>query len=296
MSSSYITDGLSLLTRSLEKPEFFPVWESSWKELLAMQSPSWPCFFPVLSVLHPNFTAQLKHFLLAPWSCTGWLTALPQMAAPPFSNEIFVQAAGLSLLSLISSLVPPHGSSHALHSSQLSAGSNCTVTSLKLPQTSVPFCPPSAHKGAAVCTISSRRSEQLHRAQVQLTFNRSPKFYCSLFMTNPTLEVCLFILYLCLTVSFVLTSQPRHAVGFGRRSVNSESFSGKCFFVFWFLYQVPDFSHESVQESWQHGSAADNYQVLCQLLPGVYWTLKQKRIKTKNTLKKKTQHSLKLHV
>lgn len=62
--------------------------------------------------------------------------------------------------------------------------------------------------------------------------------------------------------------------------MNSEGFSGERFFVFWFLYQVPDFSHESVQESWQHGSAANNYQVLCQLLPGVYWTLKQKRIKT----------------
>lgn len=104
-----------------------------------------------------------------------------------------------SLLSLISSLVPPHGSSHALHSSQLSAGSNCTVTCLKLPQTSVPFCPPSVPEGAAVCTISSRRAEQFHRAQVQLTFNSSPKFYCPLFMTNPTREVCLFILYLCLS-------------------------------------------------------------------------------------------------
>lgn len=88
-----------------------------------------------------------------------------------------------------------------------------------------------------------------------------------------------FTLYLRLTVVFILTSQPGHTVGFGRWSVNSEGFSGKCFFVFWFLYQVSDFSHEPVKESWQHSRATNNYQVLCQLLPGVYWTLMQKGIK-----------------
>jgi len=77
----------------------------------------------------------------------------------------------------------------------------------------------------------------------------------------------------------MLTSQPGHAVGFGRGSVNSEGFSGERFFVFRFLHQVSDFSHEPVKESWQHSGATNNNQVLRQLLPGVYRTLMQTGIK-----------------
>lgn len=123
---------------------------------------------------------------------------------------------------------------------------------------------------------------------MQLDFNSSPKFHCYLFITNPSWKVCFSTLYLCLAVVFILTSQPGHTVGFGRWSVNSEGFSGKCFFVFWFLYQVSDFCHEPVKESWQHSGATNNYQVLCQLLPSVYGTLMQTGIK-KN--KKQNPHN-----
>lgn len=72
--------------------------------------------------------------------------------------------------------------------------------------------------------------------------------------------------------------------------MNFEGFSRKDFFVFRFLHQVSDFSHESVEESWQHGSATHNHQVLCQLLPGVYGTLTRKGIEKEKTLQ------LKLHI
>lgn len=118
----------------------------------------------------------------------------------------------------------------------------------------------------------------------------SPGFYCCCSkMTKPTGKV--WFSHCTATVS-ILTSQPGHAVGFGRWSVNSEGFSGKYFFVFRFLYQVSDFSHEPVQESWQHSGATDDNQVLCQLLPGVYGTLMQTGIKKKtNTLTEVTWRS-----
>lgn len=114
---------------------------------------------------------------------------------------------------------------------------------------------------------------------MQLDRNSSPESSRYLFITNPTWKFCFPTLYLCLTAVVALTSQPGHTVGFGRRSVNSEGFSSKRFFVFRFLYQVSDFSHEPVKESWQHRGATNNHQVLCQLLPGVYGTLMQTGIK-----------------
>lgn len=77
----------------------------------------------------------------------------------------------------------------------------------------------------------------------------------------------------CFPVVPILTSQPGHAVGFGRGSVNPEGFGGKSLLVLGFLHQVSDLSHEPVQEARQHCSAPDHHQVLCQLLPGVYGAL-----------------------
>lgn len=79
----------------------------------------------------------------------------------------------------------------------------------------------------------------------------------------------------CFSVVPILTSQPGHAVGFGRGSVDPEGFSGKSFLVFGFLHQVSDLSHEPVQEARQHRRAPDHHQVLCQLLPRVYGALMQ---------------------
>lgn len=88
----------------------------------------------------------------------------------------------------------------------------------------------------------------------------------------------------------ILTSQPRHVVGFGRWSVNFEGFGRKHFPVFRFFYQVPDFSHQPVQEPRQHGSATHNHQVLCQLLPGVYGTLTRKGIEKKKSTSMPVAH------
>lgn len=59
--------------------------------------------------------------------------------------------------------------------------------------------------------------------------------------------------------------------------MNPEGFSGKSFLVLGFLHQVSDLGHEAVQEARQHRSAPDHHQVLCQLLPGVYGALTQKK-------------------
>jgi hypothetical protein len=61
--------------------------------------------------------------------------------------------------------------------------------------------------------------------------------------------------------------------------MNSEVLGAKCLFVLWLFYQIPYFCKQSVEKAWQHRCATDDYQILCQLLPGVYWALLLKKKK-----------------
>lgn len=188
------------------------------------------------------------------------------------------------LSALTPPLLPPHSSHSLLHSSHrlISHPSVSNVTWSKLRNLQRRSAPQTAPR-ELYSTPFPPGGQQCQAAPLQLGFDSLPGFYCCQFMTKPTGKGWF---SLCTAAVSILTSQPGHAVGFGRWSVNSEGFSGKYFFVFWFLYQVSDFSHEPVQESWQHSGATDDNQVLCQLLPGVYGTLMQTGIKKKipNTL------------
>lgn len=66
-----------------------------------------------------------------------------------------------------------------------------------------------------------------------------------------------------------LTPKPGGAVGLGWKRVYAEALARQHVAVLRFLHQEAYLSQESVEETWQHGGAADHYQVLRQHLPSI---------------------------
>lgn len=87
-----------------------------------------------------------------------------------------------------------------------------------------------------------------------------------------------------------LTSEPGGAVGFGRWRVDADALAGQHAAVLGLLHQEAYLSQQPVQETRQHGCAADDHYVLRQNFPGVDGALG-----VKHSQQRETQSLLKIN-